>query len=182
MNRDDVINKVFPHSLFGYDPVAVDAFLDEVIREFDRMTNTIDVLQFKLTQELGSAKMTNDVLSAQLARTAFEYRAEQLLPEHMEQPDVPADEPEPESEPEKEPETEPETEPEPEPEKEPEPEPETEPEPEPENEPETEPEPAPGSEPGSAPESEPGSAPGSAPDNTPAPAAKKRKKHKKNKH
>lgn len=84
MNRDDVINKVFPHSLFGYDPVAVDAFLDEVIREFDRMTNTIDVLQFKLTQELGSAKMTNDVLAAQLARTAFEYRAEQFLPEHME--------------------------------------------------------------------------------------------------
>ena len=84
MNRDDVINKVFPHSLFGYDPVAVDAFLDEVIREFDRMTNTIDVLQFKLTQELGSAKMTNDVLAAQLARTAFEYRAEQFLPEPME--------------------------------------------------------------------------------------------------
>lgn len=84
MNRDDVINKVFPHSLFGYDPVAVDAFLDEVIREFDRMTNTIDVLQFKLKQELGSAKMTNDVLAAQLARTAFEYRAEQFLPEHME--------------------------------------------------------------------------------------------------
>lgn len=53
MDRNEVINKVFPHSLIGYDPVAVDAFLDEVIREFDRMTNTIDVLQFRLAQELG---------------------------------------------------------------------------------------------------------------------------------
>ena len=52
MDRNDVINKVFPHSLIGYDPVAVDAFLDDVIREFDRMTNTIDVLQFRLTQQL----------------------------------------------------------------------------------------------------------------------------------
>lgn len=48
MDREDIITKVFPHSLFGYDPVAVDAFLDEVIREFDRMANTIDVLKFRL--------------------------------------------------------------------------------------------------------------------------------------
>ena len=79
MNREDVINKVFPHSLFGYDPVAVDAFLDEVIREFDRMTNTIDVLQFRLSQELGEAKETNDMLSAELRRVDYASRVEQLI-------------------------------------------------------------------------------------------------------
>ena len=78
MNRDDVINKVFPHSLFGYDPVAVDAFLDEVIREFDRMTNSIDVLKLKLTQELGEARLTNDFLNAELIKLGFEQRVEKL--------------------------------------------------------------------------------------------------------
>lgn len=81
MNRDDIINKVFPHSLFGYDPVAVDAFLDEVIREFDRMTNTIDVLQFRVAQELGDAKLTNECLIAQLQRAGFLERVEKLLAE-----------------------------------------------------------------------------------------------------
>ena len=76
MDREDIISKVFPHSLFGYDPVAVDAFLDEVIREFDRMTNTIDVLRFRLAQELGEAKETNDCLTAELARAEFSGRAE----------------------------------------------------------------------------------------------------------
>ena len=94
MNRDDVINKDFPHSLFGYDPIAVDAFLDEVIREFDRMTNTIDVLQFKLAQELGSARMTNDILTARLEKTGFEQRAEQLLPSGIPTPAEPEQEPE----------------------------------------------------------------------------------------
>lgn len=48
MNRDDVINKNFPRSFFGYDAVEVDMFLDEVIREFDRLHNEIDVLTFRL--------------------------------------------------------------------------------------------------------------------------------------
>lgn len=78
MTREDVINKVFPHSLFGYDPVAVDAFLDEVIREFDRLTNTVDVLQFRLAQELGEAKQTNDMLAVELLRADFSNRVSQL--------------------------------------------------------------------------------------------------------
>lgn len=48
MNRDDVIKKNFPHSFFGYDAIEVDMFLDEVIREFDRLHNEIDVLTFRL--------------------------------------------------------------------------------------------------------------------------------------
>ncbi|MCH5278493.1 MAG: DivIVA domain-containing protein [Christensenellaceae bacterium] len=50
MNRDDVINKEFPHAFVGYDVAEVDLFLDEVIREFDRLHNEIDVLTFRLEQ------------------------------------------------------------------------------------------------------------------------------------
>ena len=55
MDRNEIVNKVFPHALFGYDPIAVDAFLDEVIRELDRRANTIDVLQFRIANELGGS-------------------------------------------------------------------------------------------------------------------------------
>lgn len=80
MNRDDIINKVFPHSLFGYDPVAVDAFLDEVIREFDRQNNTIDVLRLKLSQELGEAMDVNKMLSGELNREGLFKRVAELPP------------------------------------------------------------------------------------------------------
>ncbi|MBR0135546.1 MAG: DivIVA domain-containing protein [Clostridia bacterium] len=79
MDREDIINKVFPHALFGYDPVAVDAFLDEVIMELDRMSNTIDVLQFKLANELGEARQTNDLLSRELHRVGYKKRVDQLI-------------------------------------------------------------------------------------------------------
>lgn len=75
MDRNDVINKVFPHSLFGYDPVAVDAFLDEVIREFDRLNNTIDVLRLKIEQELSEAQDTNLMLTTELSKEGFLKRA-----------------------------------------------------------------------------------------------------------
>lgn len=78
MDREDIINKVFPHALFGYDPVAVDAFLDEVIREFDRLSNTIEVLKFRISQELGEAAQTNDVLTARLLRADYEERVAKL--------------------------------------------------------------------------------------------------------
>lgn len=84
MNRDDIIQKIFPHSLFGYDPVAVDAFLDEVIREFDRLNNTIDVLQLRLTQELSEAREVNSMLSAGTLKLDFLDRAE-VLPEPTEE-------------------------------------------------------------------------------------------------
>lgn len=75
MDRDEIINKEFPHSLFGYDPLVVDAFLDEVIRELDRLNNTIDVLSFRLKNELGEAILQNDCLSMQLeyARTGRRF-------------------------------------------------------------------------------------------------------------
>lgn len=92
MEREDVINKVFPHSLFGYDPVAVDAFLDEVIREFDRKNNTIDVLRLKLTQELGEAQDVNSVLVSAMQREGFLKRAEELVKMYsVQETDAPAE-------------------------------------------------------------------------------------------
>ena len=122
MNRDDVINKVFPHSLFGYDPVAVDAFLDEVIREFDRLNNTIDVLKLKLSMELSEAQEVNRMLSSVMLKEGFLKRADELGPVKNDQrEELPAEQTEPEAQPvpEDEPAEEPaETEQEPEPEKE----------------------------------------------------------------
>ena len=98
MNRDDVIEKVFPHSLFGYDPVAVDAFLDEVIKEFDRLTNTVDVLKLKLSQELTEARQTNDMLSVSLVRAEYASRANQIPASEEEQSAPPPELPEPKPE------------------------------------------------------------------------------------
>lgn len=64
MNRDDIIDKDFPHSLFGYDPVSVDAFLDEVIREFDRRDNTLDVIGMEFEKVLSDAMDINKRLLA----------------------------------------------------------------------------------------------------------------------
>lgn len=110
MDRKDVINKVFPHCLFGYDPIAVDAFLDEVIREFDRLNNSIDVLKFRLAHELGDAYHQNDVLSRELEFAKYGRRVTELLsapagdkalpePEEPAEPEAP-DEPEEPVEPE----------------------------------------------------------------------------------
>ena len=91
MDRNEVIEKVFPHALFGYDPVAVDAFLDEVIREFDRLNNTIDVLQFRLAHELGDALQQNDRLSVELEYAEFGRRVDQLIAPPENESDAPAE-------------------------------------------------------------------------------------------
>ncbi len=98
MNKDDVINKEFPHSLFGYDPVSVDSFLDEVIREFDRLNNTIDLLNFRLRNELEGVARQNDYLALQLeyARTGRRMLdAVAGRPGETELPQKPKDEPNP---------------------------------------------------------------------------------------
>ena len=77
--------------MFGYDPVAVDAFLDEVIREFDRLNNTIDVLQFRLAHELGDALQQNDRLSVELEYAEFGRRVDQLIAPPENESDAPAE-------------------------------------------------------------------------------------------
>lgn len=47
MNRDSIINKVFSRAFLGYDAEEVDSFLDEVIREFDRMRQELDVSRLR---------------------------------------------------------------------------------------------------------------------------------------
>ena len=43
MDRNEVINKTFPHAFWGYDVIEVDLFLDEVVRELDRLHNELDI-------------------------------------------------------------------------------------------------------------------------------------------
>lgn len=47
MNRNDIIKRKFPHAFFGYDVEDVDLFLDEVIREMDRIHNELDIETLK---------------------------------------------------------------------------------------------------------------------------------------
>lgn len=47
MNRDVIINKTFTRAFLGYDAGEVDNFLDEVIREFDRMKQELDVARLR---------------------------------------------------------------------------------------------------------------------------------------
>lgn len=48
MNRNDIIFKKFPHTVLGYDVAAVDSFLDDVIRELDRLNARIALLEGEL--------------------------------------------------------------------------------------------------------------------------------------
>ncbi len=69
MNRDVIINKTFTRAFFGYDAGEVDSFLDEVIREFDR-----------IKQELDVARLRNKMLLEELERfheSAAEQKREQ---------------------------------------------------------------------------------------------------------
>ncbi|MBQ4429299.1 MAG: DivIVA domain-containing protein [Clostridia bacterium] len=47
MNRNDIIKRKFSHAFFGYDVEDVDLFLDEVIRELDRIHNELDIETLK---------------------------------------------------------------------------------------------------------------------------------------
>ena len=47
MDRNEIINKRFSHAFFGYDVIEVDGFLDEIIREMDRMHNELDILELR---------------------------------------------------------------------------------------------------------------------------------------
>lgn len=47
MNKNDIIKRKFSHAFFGYDVTDVDLFLDEVIREFDRLNNELEIERSK---------------------------------------------------------------------------------------------------------------------------------------
>ena len=91
MNRDVIINKTFTRAFFGYDAGEVDSFLDEVIREFDR-----------IKQELDVARLRNKMLLEELERfheSAAEQKREQAESTANAQAAPEAEAAEPESEP-----------------------------------------------------------------------------------
>lgn len=92
MNRNDIIKRKFSHSFFGYDVEDVDLFLDEVIRELDRIHNELDIEQLKAEaarqrEEKLRGRMT--ALERLLRDAGMEADIEALLAE--EAPDEPED-------------------------------------------------------------------------------------------
>ncbi len=45
MTRDDIIHKKFSRAFRGYDPAEVDAFLDEIVRELDKLTQACSLAE-----------------------------------------------------------------------------------------------------------------------------------------
>ena len=70
MNRNDIIKRKFSHSFFGYDVEDVDLFLDEVIREMDRIHNELDIETLKAEaarQREEKLRLRMDIMSQMLA-------------------------------------------------------------------------------------------------------------------
>lgn len=67
MDKNEIVKKQFSRAFRGYDIVEVDAFLDEIIREFDRYGREKELLQLKI-----------EGLEAQLAK---EHKKADILPE-----------------------------------------------------------------------------------------------------
>ena len=45
MNRDEIVNKRFSHSLFGYNMTEVDEFIDEITCELDDLAQRLENAQ-----------------------------------------------------------------------------------------------------------------------------------------
>lgn len=99
MNRDVIINKTFTRAFLGYDAGEVDSFLDEVIREFDRIKQELDVARLRnkmLLEELERFRES----SAEQKREQAESTANAQAAPGQEQTAAPeAEAAEPESEP-----------------------------------------------------------------------------------
>ncbi len=72
MEREEIINKKFPHAFWGYDVTEVDLFLDEIIREMDRLHNELDIAEF--TAE--AARQREEKLKEKLALLSGERDTE----------------------------------------------------------------------------------------------------------
>lgn len=69
MNRDVIINKTFTRAFLGYDAGEVDSFLDEVIREFDRMKQELDVARLRNKMLLEELERFRESTAEQKTRT-----------------------------------------------------------------------------------------------------------------
>lgn len=74
MTRDELITKKFSHSLIGYDISAVDRFIDDVIREFDRLHAELDGLKRELSGSTAESVIEEaDVIEAEDERKKLEH-------------------------------------------------------------------------------------------------------------
>lgn len=93
MNRNDIIKRKFSHAFFGYDVEDVDLFLDEIIREMDRVHNELDIETLKAEaarqrEEKLRARMS--VMERLLAEAGIELNEELFIDRSAE--DEPTDE------------------------------------------------------------------------------------------
>ena len=51
MNRDEIVNKRFSHSLFGYNMTEVDEFIDEITCELDDLAQRLENAQLAKNAE-----------------------------------------------------------------------------------------------------------------------------------
>ena len=58
MTRDDIIHKKFSRAFRGYDPAEVDAFLDEIVRELDKLTQACSLAETRV--ELAEKKIIKE--------------------------------------------------------------------------------------------------------------------------
>ena len=93
MKRIELINKKFPHAFWGYDVTEVDLFLDEIIREFDRLHNELDIADF--TAE--TAHDREEKLKAKIAELTAALRGEAPEPAEAAETEPEAAETEPEA-------------------------------------------------------------------------------------
>ena len=84
MTHDDIIKKHFRRSLFGYDPIEVDRFLDELIRELDRRDAKIDELIGEI------AALENGRAETEPEDTEEKQIKILIMPENAEEHELPA--------------------------------------------------------------------------------------------
>ena len=84
MTHDDIIKKHFRRSLFGYDPIEVDRFLDELIRELDRRDAKIDELIGEI------AELENRRAETEPEDTEEKQIKILIMPENAEEHELPA--------------------------------------------------------------------------------------------
>lgn len=84
MTHDDIIKKHFGRSLFGYDPIEVDRFLDELIRELDCRDAKIDELIREIS-ELEGVRAEKDPEEREKEQIKI-----LIMPENAENSELPA--------------------------------------------------------------------------------------------
>lgn len=73
MNRDEIVNKRFSHSLLGYNMAEVDEFIDEITCELDDLAQRLENAQRELDEKEAELAKNAERLKI-LAREIKKYR------------------------------------------------------------------------------------------------------------